>query len=134
MRLLLKSVRELAPDRRHCMETAVLAAAVLLLLSMINASEKMGWISLGILLLSLLVPRIFYPLAKLWFGLALVLGWFSSRILLAVIFFLLVTPVGVVRRWMGKDRLMLREFKKNNASVMIRRNHRFSAEDLHRPF
>jgi hypothetical protein len=84
--------------------------------------------------LALLVPRLFYPLAKVWFGLALVLGWFSSRILLAVIFFLLVTPVGVVRRWMGKDRLMLRHFKKSNCSVMIRRNHRFSAEDLRRPF
>jgi len=134
MRLLLKSTRQLAPDRRQCLETAILLAAVLLLFCLLNESKVLGWISLGTLGLALLIPRLFYPLAKLWFGLASVMGWFTSRILLAVIFFLVVTPVGLVRRWMGKDRLMLRQFKKANTSVMVRRNHRFTADDLQRPF
>lgn len=134
MKLLLRSIQELEPNRRQCLETAMLLSAVLLLISLLNSFQEIGWVSLGILLLALLVPRLFYLLAKLWFGLALILGWFSSRILLALIFFLLVTPVGLLRRWMGKDRLMLRQFKKDSTSVMIKRNHRFTAEDLHRPF
>lgn len=134
MKNLLNSVRELVPNRRQCQETAMLLAAVLLLICLLNQTVVMGWISLGTLGIALLMPGIFYPLAKLWFGLALILGWFSSRILLALIFFLLVTPVGLVRRWMGKDRLMLRQFKKDDTSVMIQRNHRFTAADLKRPF
>jgi hypothetical protein len=134
MRLLLKSVLELSPDKKQCLETAVVLAAVLLLFSLLDAGPLYGWVSFGVLVAGLIIPGLFYPLAKLWFGLALILGWFSSRILLSLLFFLLVTPVGLIRRMMGKDKLMLRQFKKDHASVMISRNHRFTAEDLKPPF
>lgn len=42
---------------------------------------------------------------KPWMGLALVLGWFVSRILLSILYFLVLTPTGLVLRLLGKDLL-----------------------------
>jgi hypothetical protein len=36
-------------------------------------------------------------------GLALVLGHVMTRVLLALVFFLIVTPIGLVRRALGRD-------------------------------
>ncbi|HEX8458772.1 MAG TPA: SxtJ family membrane protein [Pyrinomonadaceae bacterium] len=48
---------------------------------------------------SLVVPN------RLWMGLAEALGFLMTRVILAVVFFLIVTPVGLARRLMGGDPL-----------------------------
>ena len=40
---------------------------------------------------------------NLWMGLAEVLAWINTRLLLGVVFFGIVTPMGVVMRFLGKD-------------------------------
>ncbi len=45
---------------------------------------------------------------KVWMGAALAIGWVVSRILLAVLFFVVVTPTGLVTRALGKDFLGIR--------------------------
>jgi Saxitoxin biosynthesis operon protein SxtJ len=56
----------------------------------------------------LLVPAAVFPKSltwvyKGWMALGHVLGWINTRIILGFIFYFVVTPIGVVRRWMGKD-------------------------------
>ena len=43
-----------------------------------------------------------------WMIAAFPIGWTVSRIVLAAMFYLIFTPVGVVFRWMGRDPLHLR--------------------------
>lgn len=50
----------------------------------------------------LVVPR------KLWLKLAEALAYVSSRIILALIFFLVLTPIGVIKRALGWDPLQRR--------------------------
>ena len=59
------------------------------------------------LLLGLLVPRALKGLHRVWMGLAFVLGWFVSRILLGVIFYGIITPIAVGMKLAGRD--VLRE-------------------------
>lgn len=49
---------------------------------------------------------------KLWWRLAHVLGWVNSRIILSVFFLVVLTPVAVLIRLLGKDLLRLRQWKK----------------------
>jgi len=42
---------------------------------------------------------------KAWMGLAEVLSYISTRIILGVVFFGIVTPIGVIKRLMGWDPL-----------------------------
>jgi len=45
----------------------------------------------------------------LWMGIAFVMGNIMSRVLLAAIYFLLVTPLGLLRRALGGDPLQLKK-------------------------
>jgi hypothetical protein len=40
---------------------------------------------------------------KNWMALGHVLGWINTRIILGLVFFGIVTPMGILRRWLGKD-------------------------------
>lgn len=65
---------------------------------------------LGALLifLGLLYPRALVLPNKGWMYLAEVLSFVTTRIILAVVFFLVVTPIGVVKRLLGWDPLSRR--------------------------
>jgi hypothetical protein len=84
--------------------------------------------------LNMVWPQIFRPVAVLWLGLAHGLGAVVSRVLMFLVFALVVTPIGLVRRALGKDSLRLRAFKAGDASVLVMRGHRFTAADLEKPF
>jgi len=86
------------------------------------------------LLVAMTYPPIFKPFAKLWFGLSTALGTVVSKIILTLLFFLLVFPVGLLRKVMGKDTMQIRAWKKGEESVFRVRDHQFSAEDLENPF
>ena len=86
------------------------------------------------LLIAMTYPPIFKPFAKLWFGLSTLLGTVVSKIILTLLFFLLVWPVGLLRNIMGKDAMQIRAWKKGSQSVFRQRNHHFTAKDLEHPY
>ena len=122
-------------SKKQCVETGILASMLFLVLFLFYRVETLFiWTSLGILFLNLLVPTVFYPFAYLWFGLAKVLGFVSTKVLLTIAFVFIVIPVGLMRRWLGKDNLHLKQFKKNSKSVFIEREHLYNPEDLKNTF
>jgi len=117
-------------EKKQCIEFGQLCAAVMLLLFFYFNQKIFIGIALIMLLLNLIVPLIFYPFAVVWFLLADKLSIVSSLVTLSVIFFVIVVPVGLLRRLFGKDNLALKQFKKSKQSVMIIRNHVYSMGDL----
>ena len=65
-------------------------------------------ISLIFLILGLINSRILNPLNKLWFKFGILLGKIVSPIIMGIIFFLVVTPIGFIMRILGKDVLNLK--------------------------
>jgi len=127
-------LKNLDLSRRQYLETGILLAIVLI----IYAWYSKEWLYLipavAVLILSLIFPLFFRPLAIIWFGLANILSLITSKILLTILFFLLVTPVGLFRRMLGKDSMKLKRFKKSSESVMQERNHTYNSSDLKNPF
>ena len=64
----------------------------------------------------------------LWTRLARVMAAVSNSILLSLVFFLLVTPVALVRRWRKKD--VMRRFDPKATSNFSDREHGFTAKDF----
>lgn len=56
-----------------------------------------------IALVGLLRPAWLRPLYQGWLSLGAALGWVNSRTILAIVFYLLVLPIGLVLRLLGKD-------------------------------
>ncbi len=71
-----------------------------------------GWVFLGLALafaaLALLAPQLLAPLNRLWLKLGLVLHKVVTPIIMAMLFYLAITPMGVAMRLMGKDLLRLK--------------------------
>jgi polyferredoxin len=111
-------------------------AGVLLLLLVYLKTRRDGLLYTAMFLhvANMIAPRIYAPAAVVWFGLSHVLGTVMSKVLLSVLFFGLVTPIGVLRRLFGKDSLKLREFKVSRESAMLARNHLFVAQDIEKPY
>ena len=77
-------------------------------------------ISLFFLVSGLLNSKILTPINKLWFKFGIFLGKIISPLIMGIIFFLVVTPIGFVMRLLGKDVLNLK-YNKNN-SYWIEKN------------
>ena len=65
-------------------------------------------ISFIFLALGLINSRILTPLNRLWFKFGLLLGKFISPIIMGIIFFIVVTPIGIIMRLFKKDLLNLK--------------------------
>ena len=68
----------------------------------------LGGIGAAFLVFGLTTPPILKPIHFVWMGLALVLGFFMSRILLTLLYFLILTPIGLFMRLTGKDLLNIK--------------------------
>jgi len=49
-----------------------------------------------------ILPSILAPIYKGWMWIGHILGWINTRILLGIVFYGLVTPIGLIFRMMGK--------------------------------
>lgn len=112
-----------------------MAMVLLLLIADLYAGRRGLILAAGFLqVVTMTLPQVFRPIAVVWFGLSKVLGEVASRILLSIVYFGVLTPIGLLRRLGGKDPLLLRSFKASDASVMIQRDHKFSGQDIVRPY
>ena len=78
---------------------------------LINNSDIRIWfllISLIFLVLGLINSKILSPLNKLWYRFGILLGKIISPFILGIIFYLVVTPIGLIMRLLGKDVLNLK--------------------------
>ena len=85
-----------------------------------NNGELRLWsliISLVFLFLGLANSKILNPLNKLWFKFGIFLGKVISPLIMGIIFFLVVTPTGLIMRLLNKDLLNLKF--NNNSSYWI---------------
>ena len=74
---------------------------------LIVRAEDPRWWALGIAA-GLLIPAVVFPRSlvwvhKGWMAIGHVLGWINTRIILGFVFYVIVTPTGIIRRWLGKD-------------------------------
>ena len=90
---------------------------IIALYPMIKDGDIRLWsliISLIFLILGLINSIILTPLNRLWFKFGIFLGKIISPIILGIIFFLVVTPTGILLRLFGKDVINLK-YNKNNS-------------------
>ena len=90
---------------------------ILSLYPLVNSESIRIWsliISIIFLVLGLLNSKILTPLNKLWFKFGILLGKIVSPFVMGIIFFLVVTPIGLIMRLFGKDVLNLKYNEKKS--------------------
>jgi len=66
-------------------------------------------------LFSFTITFILKPIHKFWMGLAVLMSWGMTRVILSILFYLGITPISFLARLFGKDFLGLK-FNKNNTN------------------
>ena len=88
-----------------------------------------GYIGVGggvlFLILGLWLPTTLKGLYKVWMGLAVVLGFFMSRVILCVLYHLVITPIGLILRLLGKD-ILDRRLDRKTSSYWIKKEDKSS--------
>ena len=73
-------------------------------------APRLWAVALGVVLVvpALVLPRSLAPVHRAWMAAAEGLGWINTRILLSVLFYGLITPMGIVMRRLGHDPMQRR--------------------------
>jgi hypothetical protein len=121
-------------SRQQAQDTGMALVLILLLLAVFRAERTPVTVAIAVHLINMIAPQLFRPAAVVWFALSHILGAVVSRVVLATVFFVVVTPIGMMRRLLGADSLQLRKFKSGRSSVMKVRNHTFTGPDLEHPY
>ena len=82
---------------------------------LLNGNDLRIWsllVSFGFLILGLINSKLLSPLNKLWFKFGILLSKIISPLIMGLIFFLVVTPIGLLMRLFKKDLLNLK-YNKN---------------------
>lgn len=86
-----------------------------------GAASGYVWIGVGVgLALCRVIPPLFRLIYRLWISFSVVLGYFISRVILTLVFYLVITPTGLLMRVLAKDP-MERKIDPNAASYWIKR-------------
>lgn len=120
--------------RQKATDGGLALVLILLIIAWVDSHNLFVGAAAAGVLLCMVAPLVFTPFAVLWFGLSRAMGMVMSRVVLTLVYFLVVMPVGLVRRVMGADPMLLKRWKKNDGTVFVDRQHTFSAKDIEHPY
>ena len=86
-----------------------------------------------LIILGGITPFILKPIYKIWMIFAVIIGWIMTRIILSVLFFSIITIIGLFTRLIGKDFLNLKS-KSNESYWNIRNKERELNQDYEKQF
>lgn len=73
-----------------------------------TAAWVVGGAGSGLVLLGTLGPALLRPVYRLWMGLAIVLGYVMTRVILSTLYVVAITPVGWLRRTVSQSPILTR--------------------------
>ena len=114
---------------------AVLIAIVMLLFWKEKQSYDILMI-VGIVLCvtSLILPVILKPFYFAWMTFSIILGWIMTRVILSLVFYGIITPIGLFSRLVGKEFLNLKLNKTENTYWNHRRKHSLKKANYEKQF
>jgi len=121
-----------APGTRQVRDSVLVIALGSSVLYFLFHRPWMAGIAIAVAICGLFVPFAARWITTAWLGLAYVLGWVNGRILLSVVFYLVLTPIALLRR-VGR-REPMRTVDRSARSHWTVRDHTYTAADLEKPW
>ena len=66
------------------------------------------------IILGITIPILLKPAYIVWMTFAVILGWIMTRVILSIVFYLIVTPIGLITRLLGEDFLALKRLNSDS--------------------
>jgi len=85
-------------------------------------------------ILGIVIPFILKPIYWVWMIFATILGWIMTRVILSLLFYIIVTPIGLIPRFFGKQFLELQWDKSKESYWNFRTNEHLKKENYEKQF
>jgi hypothetical protein len=122
--------------RKFGLTVGIVLLAITAVLFFNNRSGYVYFGAVGIFLslAGIIFPKVLKPFNKVWMSLALIIGWFTSRLILILLYYFVITPIGIIARIAGKDFISERWNKEQKSYWVKREIKSFSKEEFERQF
>lgn len=91
-------------------------------------------LSAAFLAIGLLLPTLLKPLQKAWMTLAILIGWFMTRVILSVLFYLVFTSTRLIARLFGKQFLDLKMDNPKKSYWIYKKSEKFKKNNYEKQF
>ena len=133
----IKNIKETKKDlKKFGLSVGIVLFLISVLLYWFEQSSYLifGIIGLSLIILALVFPKILKPLNKIWMSIAVILGWFMSRVILIILFYIILTPIGIILKIFRKKFLNLKIDKSTDTYWEYRKNEKISKSNLENQF
>ena len=122
--------------KQQCSDSALALLFIIVLLTrftaIVSSPVAINALALG-LVIALLIPGVYKPFAWGWFNLSVIMGTVMSKVILTILFYGFIYPLGIVVRLFSKDPMRLNQWKKTG-SVYIDRDELIMKETIIKPY
>jgi len=91
-------------------------------------------LGIALCVLGLAIPVVLKPINWIWMVLAIILGWIMTRVILSLLFYVVITPIGLFSRLTGNRFLDLEWDKSKETYWNYRTTKQLNSEDYERQF
>ena len=119
----IKSIRSEVKDLRNfgiMIGTILFLVSTLLFLKGQDKYQIFAYAAGGFFAAGFITPILFWPFYMIWMIFATILGWFMTRVILSLLYYVLMTPIGMLSKFLGNDFLELKN--NDNESYWNKRN------------
>lgn len=140
IKIILEEIKAIKSTKKELRNFGLVVGGVLVAIgAFLFWKERPAWpyfLTPGVVLvvLGLIVPSILKPLQKLWMALAVVMGFFMTRVILTILFFCVVTPLAIASKLAGKRFLELKIAKDKTSYWNMRDSKEIDKKDYERQF
>jgi len=133
-------IKNIKETKKDLMKFGVSVGIVLLVISaLLFWNEKDSYLYFGTAGILLTILGIFYPASlrpinKVWMSFAIVLGWVMTRVILIILFYIVLTPIGIIAKIFRKNFLELKIDKSINSYWEVREKRNFEPSDFDNQF
>jgi len=122
--MIVEEIKNIKSDKKEHRQFGITIGILLSLLGVLFLWRDKDWytylfiISVVFIFFGLFIPILLKPIHKAWMTLAVLLGWFGTRVMLIFLFYWVVTPTALLAKLFGKDFLDTK-FNRNVNSYWI---------------
>jgi len=131
---IIADIKKIKSTKKELREFALVIGIFLLVVGFIALWRHKGfyyyYIITGVVFIAAgyTVPNMLLPLQKAWMGLAVVIGFFMSRVVLFVLYYLVISPIGIIARVAGKD-MLDQKIESERSSYWLKKDKKETAKE-----
>ena len=137
---MLEEIKNIKSEKCDLRNFGIIVGIILLIISgFLFWKEKESFqifltIGISLFFTAIALPSVLKPVYWIWMIFAIILGWFMTRVILSLLFYVVFTSIGLTARLFGKQFLDLRWEKSKDSYWNFKTNEHLQKENYEKQF